>query len=69
MDDSGTTYVVVPKVVYIHLSNLSHDADVATQDELRKLIQHGIDSGPGIPAEQILMEFRTIAAESAARGK
>jgi hypothetical protein len=67
VDDSGTKYVVVPKATYVHLSNLCFDADSSTQDDLRKLIQQGIESGPGIPAEQVFAELRTIASASAVR--
>jgi hypothetical protein len=67
VDDLGVSYVVVPKVAYVHLSNLCVDADSATQDELRKLIQQGIESGPGIPAEKVFAELRAIATASAAR--
>lgn len=67
VDDAGESYVLIPKATYVHLRNLSHDADEATRYELQRLVQHGIDSGAGLPAEQVFAELRQLAASLAVR--
>ena len=60
-DDAGLTYVVIPKTAFVHLTNLCHEADEATRRELQRLIQQGVDSGPGIPGERVFAELRQVA--------
>ena len=61
VDDAGTAYVVMPKVAFVHLSNLCGEADDATKGELQKLVQQGIDSGEGIPGDKVFAELRQVA--------
>lgn len=67
VDEAGGTYVVVPKTTYVHLSNLSSEADEESKNQLRRLIQEGIDSGPRIPADELFEELRRVAQSLDAR--
>lgn len=62
--DVGDGYLV-PKTVFMHLQGLNQDADAATHEELRRLIQEGIDSGPGVPADEAFAELREHASRLA----
>jgi uncharacterized protein YoaH (UPF0181 family) len=60
-DDSGAIYVVVPKATFVHLSNLSTEADATAHAELQQLIQQGMESGTSIPAANVFEELRQLA--------
>jgi hypothetical protein len=66
-DDESKVYVLMAKDTFVHLQGMQSDGDEETRQALRSLIQEGIDSGPGIPAEQVFADLRQYAEDLAKR--
>ncbi len=60
-DEERKVYVLVEKDAFVQLQGLQTDVDDETRGILRKLVREGIDSGPGVPADQALAELRKYA--------
>ena len=61
VDDQGRPFVLVAKEAFVHLDSLRADADKNSIDQVRKLIQEGVNSGPGIPMGEALASLRDYA--------
>lgn len=63
VDDQGRPFVVLPKDAFAHLDSLRTNAEQDSIDRIRKLVQEGIASGPGIPMAEALNSLRSYARE------
>ena len=63
VDDQGRPFVVVAKDAFAHLDSLRTTAEKDSIDRIRKLVQEGIASGPGIPMAEALNSLRTFVHE------
>ena len=63
VDDQGRTFVLLPKDAFAHLDSLRTDAEKSSIDQVRKMIQDGIDSGPGIPMDEAIASLREYARQ------
>lgn len=60
-DETGKNYVLLREEQYQVLLNLLDLDTDYPDDQLRLLMQEGIESGPGIPAQKALEELRDYA--------
>jgi uncharacterized protein YoaH (UPF0181 family) len=63
VDDQGRAFVLVTKDAFAHLDSLRTDAEKASVDRVRKLIQDGINSGTGIPMDEAMASLREYAQQ------
>ena len=65
---SSERYFLVPAPAFLHLQGLAGESENNCHEQLRKLIQEGIDS-PTVPAEEAFSRLRQTAQRLAGEGK
>jgi hypothetical protein len=66
VDEFGNAgYYLVPAPAFLHLQGLNEASDRQSHEQLRRLIQEGIES-PGIPADEAFERLRRFAESLAA---
>lgn len=69
VDEFGTAgYYLVPASAFLHLQGLNEASDRQSHEQLRRLIQKGIDS-PEVPADEAFERLRRFADALAARNR
>ena len=63
VDDQGRPFVLLAKDAFAHLDALRSDAEQNSIENVRKLIQDGINSGPGIPMDEAIGSLRDYARQ------
>ena len=61
-DESKETYYLVTAPSYLHMQGLIGQHDQQCREQLRQLVEEGINS-PGVPADEALARLRATAKE------